>query len=172
MRLKLSIMPFVCEQCGQPFTRYNRPGKRPRFCGKSCSMTWMRRHGIGGIPRRGSVWLERGYRIVYVPDRPRVKVQEHRLVAEAMLGRLLLPSEVVHHINGDRADNRPENLEVMSRGEHQAMHMRLKPGQWSLKHERCVACQGTDRPHLARGYCTLCYDRLRQPFRRVARPGL
>ena len=106
MRLKLSIMPFVCEQCGQPFTRYNRPGKRPRFCGKSCSMTWMRRHGIGGIPRRGSVWLERGYRIVYVPDRPRVKVQEHRLVAEAMLGRLLLPSEVVHHINGDRADNR------------------------------------------------------------------
>lgn len=49
------------------------------------------------------------------------RIREHRMVMELHLGRALSPQEVVHHINGDRADNRIDNLEL--HGSH-AEHMR------------------------------------------------
>lgn len=47
---------------------------------------------------------------------------EHRIVMEAHLKRKLRREETVHHINGNKLDNRLENLEVISNSEHARMH--------------------------------------------------
>jgi len=50
-------------------------------------------------------------------------VHTHRVVAEQILGRKLLPGEVVHHIDGDKQNNKPENLRVFKcQADHARWH--------------------------------------------------
>lgn len=47
---------------------------------------------------------------------------QHVVILEQKIGRRLLPSEVAHHVDEDRANNTPENLEVMTRTKHASLH--------------------------------------------------
>lgn len=91
-------------------------------------LTWETRLRSGSESpswKGGKIALARGYQAVHVPrDSPyramangNGYVAEHRLVMATALGRALEQHETVHHINGDRADNRLENLQLRS-GRH------------------------------------------------------
>jgi hypothetical protein len=81
---------------------------------------------------------------------------EHRLVMQRHIGRVLLPDEVVHHRNGDRLDNRIDNLEIIpSHSIHLREHQRK--ARW-----RCVGCGVAfeAKPSQHRKFCSrTCYQR-------------
>ena len=101
-------MPFV------PFKKGNKIG--PRYQPGEKHWKW-----------RGGVAIQNGYVCIKTPGHPAAKtnggyVREHRMVMEKHLGRYLNPSEIVHHKNGIKTDNRIENLELSNRADHALHH--------------------------------------------------
>lgn len=70
--------------------------------------------------------LQNGYMLIYSPDHPNKtannQVKRSRLTVEKSIGRYLLKDEVVHHINGNRLDDKIENLEITTNSEHLSHH--------------------------------------------------
>jgi hypothetical protein len=70
------------------------------------------------IRKKGEGTTSKGYIREYLPEHPCADsagyILQHRLVLEKIVGRHLLPTENVHHKNGVKGDNRPENLELWS----------------------------------------------------------
>lgn len=123
---------FSCLECGRevPRRRYERSTghtkyySQQKFCSYECKSANQRTaalarfntalatgEGFNRHEKRG------GYMVISVPSGVTGKKQwifEHRFVMSQHIGRDLFPEETVHHINGDRKDNRIENLELFS----------------------------------------------------------
>ena len=101
----------ICEKCGKEFWGNSWEIRRGavRFCSRKCS----------GFLRKDRKMSTDGYWIVYTPDG---FVKEQRWIMQQHIGRKLGRDEIVHHINGDKLDNRIENLEIVTRGRHNTIH--------------------------------------------------
>lgn len=110
-----SIPDKECEFCGEIF----RPkDSKKRACSRACGIKIRicNPHNKG----KGQGWINpKGYREISIDGK---SVKEHRYVAELIIDRPLLPTEDVHHINGDKLNNSPENLEVLSHSQHTIQH--------------------------------------------------
>lgn len=90
----------------------------------------------------------------------------HRLAMEEYLGRPLRKGEVVHHINGNKTDNRIENLVVC---QTQAAHVHEHHPE---RHKTRGKCRHCDKPEWASGLCPTHHSRQRRgiPSERPIRP--
>lgn len=107
----------TCAHCNKEFEALS--SRQRQFCSNECRQQHESINGRSSSKRTGA-WMENGYRVIYAGDGEGIK--EHIKVMEEHIGRKLRPDEVVHHINENRLDNRIENLQLMTRGEHSRLH--------------------------------------------------
>lgn len=135
----------TCEYCnvdfGKPPKRAVRQFEQQRYCSRRC-------RGYAENPRKLDGFKAR-YRKIKTSDGR--NMLEHRYVMEQHVGRRLLPTEQVHHVNRDRLDNRIENLELVTTSEHGERHT------WRPVTTVCAICGTEFTPHKTkRGITKTC----------------
>lgn len=140
----------TCDFCGKEFKTYacyDKRNRTHRFCSKPCEYKFNNYNNTRDSWRGGHIGKTTGYIYIKIDGKD---IGEHILVAEKTIGRRLYADEVVHHINGIKTDNRPENLQVMTNSEHVKLH------QIKAKPKICKRC-GRERLIHGRGLCANCY---------------
>lgn len=119
--MSITLKTIPCAYCQTVFKPASRHQK---FCSRAC---------VADSIRTGALSIF-GYRIIKIDGKP---VREHRAILEKHLGRKLLPGEVVHHIDGIKANNAPENLQPLPAGYHSSL---LSKAFRSETHKECTKC--------------------------------
>lgn len=126
--LRRRVLPIACATCGAIFIPKD---KGTTHCSKSCASQNPRNADHCREMARlyskdnGDKQRDKGEGKTY---RKLYGRHEHRVVAERMLGRPLMKGEVVHHIDGNKRNNSPENLLVTTQGNHMKDHGLGIPG--------------------------------------------
>lgn len=120
-----AFVDLECARCGAPLRqhRLKRAVQPQRFCSCRCSLDAIRTPRFGAANNRYNGGLCRGDGGRWVICcRDGTLLAYARGVMAAELGRLLSSDEIVHHVNGNVDDDRPENLQLTTRGEHMSIH--------------------------------------------------
>lgn len=150
--------------CGKLLFRFNRVGGLRRFIFKH-HPKGQNSYGY----KNGRYKTTYGYILIHIPNHLYCDkggyVREHRLVMEKDLGRYLLPTEEIHHINGIKDDNRIENLMLTDRKEHTSITFKK-----NMSNRSCEICGSKKTKVDKKGYqywyrytvdyiCRNCYEK-------------
>lgn len=134
-----------CEMCGKEFVLKRshavwNPGK---YCGRECMGLAVRRRPLDRMHNgKPALMTSTGYVKVWDQewaDHSSGWTLEHRVVMGKLLGRKLRSDEHVHHVNGVKDDNRPENLVILGASEHSAITNAIRIAQDRQRREALVA---------------------------------
>ena len=114
-----------CTNCGKVFYGSRNNKTEYKFCSQECSKDFMKGENSFAF-KRGWVVNLSGYKCIKIGDK---YLYEHRIIMEEVLGRKLKKYEVVHHKDENKLNNSIENLQLMTKKEHDRLHMELRNGK-------------------------------------------